>query len=229
VIGKLLVMAIIGVALVTPVGGLDAMGQGIYLPELILEPNTIELGTSCLDERRPTRPTGELAVVGGTSEVAGTAGDLVTYAVEVEVGLPVDPDCFARVVELTLGDDRSWVGSGRWSMQRVDTDDASIRVTLASPDTVDAYCLPLRTGGIFSCWDGSRAMINLWRWETGATDFGEDLTEYRSYVINHEVGHGLGFGHVGCPAAGEPAPVMMQQSKTTGACSPNGWPTEREM
>ncbi len=228
-IGKLLVVAIVGLVLVTPVGGVTALGQGIYLPELILETNTIELGTSCLDERRPTRPTGELEVVGGTSDVVGTTGELVTYAVEVEVGLPVDPDCFARVVELTLGDDRSWVGSGRWSMQRVATEDASIRVTLASPGTVDAYCLPLRTGGIFSCWDGSRAMINLWRWETGATDFGEGLIEYRSYVINHEVGHGLGFGHVGCPAAGEPAPVMMQQSKTTGACTPNGWPTDREM
>ncbi len=225
---KSFVAAIVGLALVAPAGGGSAFGQGVYLPELILETNEIGLGTSCLDDRRPSRPSGELAVVAGTSEVAGTGGDLVTYAVEVEVGLPVDPDCFARVVELTLGDERSWIGSDRWSMQRVDTDDASLRVTLASPDTVDSYCLPLRTGGIFSCWDGSRAVINLWRWETGATDFADDLTEYRSYVINHEVGHGLGFGHVGCPASGEPAPVMMQQSKTTGACTPNGWPTDRE-
>lgn len=228
-LGTSLVAAIVGLTLLMPAGGRAALGQGIYLPELILESNDIELGTGCLNERRPSRPTGELAVVAGSSEVAGTAGDPVTYAVEVEVGLPVDPDCFARVVELTLGDDRSWIGSGRWSMQRVDTDDASIMVTLASPGTVDAYCLPLRTGGIFSCWDGSRAMINLWRWETGAADFAADLTEYRTYVINHEVGHGLGFGHVGCPATGEPAPVMMQQSKSTGVCIPNGWPTDREM
>lgn len=222
---RILLAVTVALSLVAPVGSVSAgaFGQGIYLPELILQPREIGLGTSCLEDR-PSRPTGELGVVPGSSEVAGT-GDLVTYAVEVEAGLAVDSDCFARVVELTLGDERSWIGSGRWSMQRVDTEDADIRVTLASPDTVDAYCLPLRTGGIFSCWDGSRAMINLWRWETGATDFGDALVEYRTYVINHEVGHGLGFGHVGCTGDGDPAPVMMQQTKTTGACLPNGWPT----
>jgi hypothetical protein len=206
-----------------------SFGQGVYLPELVVDTGVIGLGTSCIDARRPTRPTGELVVVPGESEVAGSGERLVTYAVEVEQGLPVDPDCFARVVELTLADDRSWIGSGRWSMQRVDTEDVSLRVTLASPDTVDSRCLPLRTGGIFSCWNGSRAMVNLWRWETGASDFGDHLIEYRTYVINHEVGHGLGFGHVGCTGSGDPAPVMMQQSKTTGDCVPNGWPTVAEL
>lgn len=206
-----------------------SFGQGVYLPELIVDTGVIGLGTSCIDARRPTRPTGELVVVPGGSEIVGSGENLVTYAVEVELGLPVDPDCFARVVDLTLADDRSWIGSGRWSMQRVDSEDASLRVTLASPGTVDARCLPLRTGGIFSCWNGYRAMVNLWRWETGASDFGAHLIEYRTYVINHEVGHGLGFGHVGCSGSGDPAPVMMQQSKTTGDCLPNGWPTSAEL
>jgi hypothetical protein len=205
-----------------------AVGQGIYLPQLIVEQPSIAIGASCLSERRVHRPTGDLVVVPGTSPVAGTGERLISYIVEVEEGLALDPDCFARVVELTLGDERSWIGSGRWSMQRVDEGPADLRVTLASPPTVDAYCLPLRTGGIFSCWDGSHAMINVWRWEEGASDFEGRIGEYRAYVINHEVGHGLGFGHVGCPGSGELAPVMMQQSKSTGACLPNGWPTERE-
>jgi Protein of unknown function (DUF3152) len=225
-VSRIVLVVTVALALTAPVdaagAGRGAFGQGVYLPELILDAYEIGLGTSCLDDR-PSRPTGELVVIPGSSPVAGT-GELVTYAVEVEVGLPVDADCFARVVELTLADDRSWIGSGRWSTQRVDGGDVDIRVTLASPDTVDAYCLPLRTGGIFSCWDGSRAMINLWRWETGATDFGDAMIEYRTYVINHEVGHGLGFGHVDCTGEGDPAPVMMQQTKSTGSCVPNGWP-----
>ena len=42
-------------------------------------------------------------------------------------------------------------------------------------------------------------------------------------VVNHETGHWLGHGHLGCPGPG-PAPVMMQQSKGRGACSFNPWP-----
>jgi len=59
---------------------------------------------------------------------------------------------------------------------------------------------------------------------SGAEDFGTDLATYRLYLINHEVGHFLGWGHVGCPAQGALAPLMMQQSVTTNGCIPNGWP-----
>lgn len=204
--------------------GGSVLGQGVYLPQSIIPPPPITAGSGCLNERRPDRPTGRLVVVPGTGEVVGSGASLLTFGVEVEEGLGVDPDCFARVVEITLGDERSWIGSGRWSFQRVDTDDADLKISLAAPATVDARCLPLDTAGVFSCWDGSRAMINSWRWENGASDFSGMLGEYRSYVINHELGHGLGFGHVGCPQAGAPAPVMMQQTKTTGECEPNGWP-----
>ena len=43
-------------------------------------------------------------------------------------------------------------------------------------------------------------------------------------VVNHEVGHALGFGHAFCRRRGGLAPVMQQQSKALGGCLRNPWP-----
>jgi hypothetical protein len=146
------------------------------------------------------------------------------YTIEVEPSLGIDPDTLAVEVRAALADDRSWART-RTLEQVGDPSAARIRVVLASPDTVDELCgrVGLRTAGIFSCWNGRFAALNSWRWENGADGF-PDITTYRSYLVNHEFGHGLGYGHVGCPAEGAPAPVMMQQSKGLGACIANGWP-----
>ena len=80
------------------------------------------------------------------------------------------------------------------------------------------------TGGYTSCRYGDRAVINLARWATAVPDYEGDVATYRLYVVNHEVGHALGNGHVRCPGAGRPAPVMMQQTLGLGACRPNVWP-----
>ena len=161
---------------------------------------------------------------GGARKAAGWA---IPYSVEFEPGLRSHARQLAKIADDALQDTkRGWNATGDRTLRRVgQAAKATIRVVLATPAKVDAHCatVGLNTAGIFSCWDGQRAMINLYRWENGASDF-TSLGTYRRYVINHEVGHGLGFGHHFCPAAGAPAPVMMQQTKGTGACKPNAWP-----
>ena len=75
----------------------------------------------------------------------------------------------------------------------------------------------------WSCNTGARVVLNAdrWRWMTPTYT---DRVQYRAYLVNHEVGHSLGLGHVGCPGPGRPAPVMMQQSKSLGGCQINPWP-----
>ena len=165
---------------------------------------------------------GDIEVMEGEGEVMGE-GSLTTFAVEVEEGLPGENDDFVDAVELILGDPRSWGEDGDRSLQRVDGDDADIRVLLAAPDTVDRMCAPLRTNGFVSCANGNRAIINQNRWVSGVEHFDGDLETYRIYLINHEVGHTLGHGHVNCPGEDEPAPVMQQQTLDLQGCEPNGW------
>lgn len=156
--------------------------------------------------------------------VASGEGELVTYTVELEPAVGEDLLALTAAVEEALHDPRSWSGDHR--LRRVeDPAEADVRVVLATPDTVDRLCgeAGLRTEGLYSCWNGIFAALNAMRWQRGADDF-SDLTTYRRYLVNHEFGHGLGHGHVDCPAPGAAAPVMMQQTITTGACDANGWP-----
>jgi hypothetical protein len=185
-------------------------------------------------EGRPERPpvvrsSEGWLVAGGDGPRVGTAGTLTRYTVEVADGLESRQDvhAFRRSVESTLSDtEHGWTSRGGHRLQRVErAADARVRVVLAKPATVDRLCRQagFDTAGIYSCWTGRIAAINADRWFTGVRHV-SDLTLYRTYLINHEVGHALGHGHRSCPGDGRLAPVMMQLSKSTYGCVPNGVP-----
>lgn len=175
------------------------------------------------------RHSGTFQPVRGAFESSGEGPQVITYRVEVEEGLPVDADCFATLVDHVLGHENGWGRSGRFVFRRMADGPVSARITLAAPPTVNRMCRPLRTNSFFSCWNGGRAMINFRQWSGRGRFRGEDLRLYRAYLINHEVGHRLGFGHRGCPGRSHKAPVMMQQTKTLGRCVLNAWPTAAEL
>jgi hypothetical protein len=158
-------------------------------------------------------------VVPGGAPARPGPGAVVRYLVEVEPGLPFGPRAFAAEVHRILNDVRGWA-----RFQRVDRGPVGVRVALSSPLLTIHECLPLRTGGELSCWNGTRSVINALRWATGVPQYGGDLAAYRSYLISHEVGHSLGHHHQSCPGPGRLAPVMAQQSKSLGGCRPNAWP-----
>lgn len=145
----------------------------------------------------------------------------------VQDGLEDLADDFAATVEEVLADGDGWAAAGR-SFAVVEHD-ADIDVVLARPKTVDQLCAPLLTGGSFSCGRKGRAVINVRRWKGGATTFGKDLTSYRAYVVNHEVGHLLGFDHEACPGRGRRAPIMLQQTKSLAGCRRSTLPSAREI
>lgn len=51
------------------------------------------------------------------------------------------------------------------------------------------------------------------------------LPAYRAYMVQHEVGHALGFGHTKCKQPGAKCPIMVQQTRGTGGCAPYPFPS----
>jgi len=151
-------------------------------------------------------------IVPGSGPQVGI-GELFTYTVELETGvvLPGGPEGFAHIVDTTLANPKSWIGSGKYAFQRVDTGEPDIRITLASQQTTRQLC-GFRIPFDASCWGRGRVVLNTARWERGAVAFQGNVIAYQQYVVNHEVGHALGFNHKGCGEPGALAPIMMQQT-----------------
>lgn len=175
---------------------------------------------------------GTFDTVPGVAKAPGK-GRLVRYRVDVEQGLGMDPQLFAEAVHRTLNDPRSWSHGGARTFERVPGGAADFVITLASPGTTGVWCAKSgldTTVDNVSCDSAStdRVMINAFRWAQGSATYGPDqMFAYRQMLINHEVGHRLGNGHVSCRTPGSLAPIMQQQTKSLDIdgiqCKPNPW------
>ncbi|MEO6504059.1 MAG: DUF3152 domain-containing protein [Jatrophihabitantaceae bacterium] len=172
---------------------------------------------------------GSFSTIPGSSGVLGR-GQLYRFTIDVENGISgADPQVFAAAVMSALSDQRSWIATDAVALQRVDSGPVDFRVSLTAPLTVRPLCgysLRMET----SCYAGGagRVVLNLSRWVRGAQVFGDDLTNYRRYLVNHEVGHAVGHNHAHYCLANGLAPIMMQQTIGTktdnGQCRVNSWP-----
>lgn len=135
---------------------------------------------------------------------------------------------FARAAEAILTDERGWQQSGfRFTFGP----DAPYTVMLAEASAVDAACAPYDVQSTYSCQIGPVVALNADRWRSATPTWTGTLEDYRSMLVNHEVGHLLGLHHPTdrCPTPGQPAPVMAQQSKGLEGCAPNPWPLDWEL
>ncbi|MBQ1050028.1 DUF3152 domain-containing protein [Micromonospora sp. C51] len=192
-------------------------------PPVLQEPGSI-----------PSTGPGRFGYDDRTGPVLGTAGDLRRYRVAVEPGAGVDAGEFALAVRTALAGPGSWVGGGRLRLRQVErTARHDFTVYLATAGTAGRMCaaggVDIRIGGrpYTSCRAQGKVIINLDRWRLSVPHFVEadvPLSLYRTYVVNHEVGHELGNRHERCPGRGKPAPVMMQQTLFLKGCVANPWP-----
>jgi hypothetical protein len=187
------------------------------------------LPTGLLPDGGPITPAGNKTwhiVPGGTGQVGQGTAKVFRYTVEVEDGVDSSAfggdDAFVRMVDQTLANPKSWAHDPQFGFIRVDTGVPDFRVSLSSPMTVREGCgyeIPLETScynPIFGASSQPRVFINEARWVRGAVPFEGDLGSYRQYLINHEVGHAIGYQrHAPCDRQGGLAPIMMQQTFST--------------
>lgn len=175
--------------------------------------------------------SGDFDAMAGFDKAPGK-GQLFRYRVDVEKGMGLDGELFASAVQKTLNDERSWAHGGGRTFERISSGKPDFVITLASPGTTAKWCAKSGLDTMeqnVSCDSAAteRVMINAYRWAQGAKTYGDRIHPYRQMLINHEVGHRLGFNHTDCTKDGELAPVMQQQTKFIDhdgiKCKANPW------
>ena len=133
----------------------------------------------------------------------------------VDSDVPYSSTKFAEDIAIYLADPDGWA---QFYEFKVGTGGKHIR--LCKPKTIKSVgCeedhLSCATLGGTDIW------LNADRWLHGSKASKLPLSDYRQYMVTHEMGHSLGHNHAKCPGKGHPAPLMMQQTLGIGECSPN--------
>ncbi len=160
--------------------------------------------------------TGRLRLLPIPGRDSRATGRQLRYTVAIENGLRV------RIVDFPETDPVHFVALS--PTQATAGARPDIQVILASPALVDRLCYPLQTHGEVSCQVGGKVVLNARRWWAGASTYGDDLASYRTYLVNHEIGHALGRGHAPCSGEGGIAPVMLQQTIGLDGCERYPYP-----
>lgn len=152
----------------------------------------------------------------------------VKYTISTRGSISTSVKTFRRQVDQTLNDPRGWASAGI-RFKRVGSG-GSMSVVLSQASLVPSFSWGCSSQ--WSCRVGRYVIINQdrWKYATPAWNAGQGTTRrgYRHMVVNHEVGHWLGWHHSSCGGKGQKAPIMMQQSKGRDGCVFNPWPKPNE-
>ena len=170
-----------------------------------------------------------LAAFGGDMRPADAALEPpaleITYSIHSKGAFSSSVAEFAAGADAILNDPRGWSLGGSIRFRQV-ASGGSFRLWLVANALVPSFGGPCTT--YYSCQPGTDIVINEDRWRLGSKYWPGPVALYRHMVVNHEVGHWLGFRHTTCPGPEQPAPIAMQQSKGLNGCVANPWPTPGE-
>lgn len=189
--------------------------------------------TSTIVDRAVPPATTAPTTTAPTTAAPTTAATVAPATVSIALRLVRETDDvatedFVTATTTTLTDPRGWEQAG---FQFTFSDDAQFTVLLAEPDVVDAACAPYDVQSTYSCQMGPVVALNADRWRSATPSWPGTLAEYRTMLVNHEVGHLLGQHHPAghCVPGATAAAVMAQQSKGLQGCVANPWPLPWEV
>ena len=163
-----------------------------------------------------------------TNTINNSKTRTITYDVSTRGTTKGTLEDFKKVVAETFADSRGWVRANV-SFKYVESG-GQLHMILAEPSVVGAL------GGCssqLSCTVKPSVYINDDRYMGASESYrelGVSVANYRTMVINHEVGHWLGHDHITtCETNTGLAPIMLQQSTGLRGCRPNYWPLSSEL
>lgn len=144
-------------------------------------------------------------------------------------------DFFTKVKDV-LNNDQGWKKYGFNFEVTCDAQKAYIKIWLTSPEHMRKLSSK-STAELNLCdMDKRIVYVHVDRWMDRNPQFNQSkmtLDDYRTYVLNHEIGHALGCTHLNACLVDGKSPVMKQQ--TPGQidaegkeCTPNPYPTDAD-
>ncbi len=141
-----------------------------------------------------------------------------TYSCVIDSGVYTNPRTFAKWVAIYLADPDGWESKG-YTFSFVTKNPQILIHLTTTKGLVVVGCDPALNCAVMN---GKDIYINFDLWSGKTANKSQlNLMEYRQYILSHEMGHILGYGHVKCPGVGQLAPIMLQQTKGIGACVPS--------
>jgi hypothetical protein len=151
-----------------------------------------------------------------------------SYTVEFSNSLSLKKNKIINKIQDVLTNKKGWSKLGyNFNFMDVNTN-PHFCIKIVPESTIVRIC---KFKGL-SCADSNTntIYININLWRKGSSKSKLNLEDYRTYLINHEVGHILGKQHIdkNTLKPRTKAPVMIQQTLGINDCIPNCWPLNWE-
>jgi len=129
-----------------------------------------------------------------------------------------------KLIYETLNDPRGWYSLGYKFVERSKNYDFLIKKKTTGEINNETKSMSLHNLSVTfkGYFETTEVWINRENWNSVPINFTGTHKEYRQYLVQHEIGHVLGYDHV-TYRVGRKCPVMYQQTKGTLKCKPNPW------
>ena len=163
-----------------------------------------------------------LAYIASTAKISATPPVSTTRAPQVSyrycIGDTVQADQLSSKLIAVFADPLGWGIGGRIQFVRADSE-CNFTIGLVTGESmvrVDQRCAQQPT-----CRVGNQVELNIADWNTPPIAWKSGTVSYQAEMINHEVGHWLGFDHASCMSTTNQTFELQSPTIVLGGCSPN--------